>query len=81
MIEEIELRELIQKLIDNGYGELVDAFLEHESEVTTKKGRLNKSGVCRVLDWKSKHLEDTLEEVRKLLKDDLDWDEEEVEDE
>jgi hypothetical protein len=75
MLEELELKEEIQKLIDNGYGELVDAFLEHEHEVTTKKGRLNKSGLGRLKDWKSKQIEDQLVEAKKLLKDDFpDWD-------
>jgi len=50
MIEVLEQQELIQKLIDAGYSELVDVFLSNESQVYTKKGRLNKSGACRVLD-------------------------------
>ena len=67
MIEILEQQELIQKLIDAGYGELVDVFLSNESQVYTKKGRLNKSGACRVLDWKTKQLEDALESCRGIL--------------
>lgn len=63
-LELIEQQEIIQKLIDMGYGQLVDAFLMNESSVYTKKGRLNKSGACRVLDCKTKQLEDVIEECR-----------------
>jgi hypothetical protein len=68
-IEILEQQELIQKLIDQGYGELVDALLSNENEVYTKKGRLNKCGACRVLKWKAKQLEDALEACREILKD------------
>ena len=71
-IEDIERQELIKKLIDNGYGEIVEALLEDEKKVYTKKGRLNKSGACRKLKMKSKQLEDKLAEMRSLLSRDLD---------
>lgn len=71
LLESIERQELIQKLIDSGHGELVEALLSNESKVYTKKGRLNKSGACRVLDWKTKQLEDALEECRELLMGDV----------
>lgn len=71
MLEEIERQELIQKLVDGGYGELVETLLLNETKVYTKKGRLNKSGTCRVLGWKTKQLEDALEECRKILHDDV----------
>jgi hypothetical protein len=70
--EHIERQELIKKLIDNGYGEIVQALLEDEKKVYTKKGRLNKSGACRKLRLKAKQLEDKLSEMRDLLKKDLD---------
>ena len=70
MIDILERTELIQKLVDNGYGELVEALLGNESKVYTKKGRLNKSGACRVLCWKSKQLEDALADCRKILGED-----------
>jgi len=54
MVELLERTELIQKLIENGYAELVEALLYNEGKVYTKKGRLNKSGACRVLNWKTK---------------------------
>jgi len=67
LIEILEQQELIQKLIDKGYGELVDALLMNEGKVYTKKGRLNKSGACRVLGWKTKQLEDALLACREML--------------
>ena len=70
-IENLERQELIKKLVDNGYGEIVAALLEDEKKVYTKKGRLNKSGACRRLNLKSKQLEDKLAEMRELLKMDL----------
>lgn len=74
MIEEMERQELIQKLIDKGYGELIEALLSNENKVYTKKGRLNKSGTCRVLGWKTKQLEDALEECKKILHFDMEDD-------
>jgi hypothetical protein len=70
--EHIERQELINKLIANGYGDVVKALLEDEKKVYTKKGRLNKSGACRRLNLKSKQLEDMLAEMRNLLKRDMD---------
>jgi len=72
LLDDIERQELIQKLVDRGYGELVEALLSNEGKVYTKKGRLNKSGACRVLGWKTKQLEDALEECREILQIDFD---------
>jgi len=66
-LEVLEQQELIQKLIDRGYGELIDALLMNETKVYTKKGRLNKCGACRVLGWKTKQLEDALEACKDIL--------------
>lgn len=71
-IENIERQELINKLIAAGYGDIVEALLEDDKKVYTKKGRLNKSGACRRLNLKSKQLEDKLAEMRSLLSKDLD---------
>lgn len=71
-IENIERQELINKLIAAGYGEIVEALLEDDKKVYTKKGRLNKSGACRRLNLKSKQLEDKLAEMRALLSRDID---------
>lgn len=71
-IDHLERQELINKLIGNGYGEIVKALLEDEKKVYTKKGRLNKSGACRKLKLKTKQLEDKLAEMRDLLKKDMD---------
>ena len=51
----LEKSELIQKLIDNGYGELVEAILGNERECFTRSSRSNKSGMSRVLGWKVKN--------------------------
>lgn len=71
LIEQLEKQELIQKLINNGYAPLIDALLSNEKDVYTKKGRLNKSGACRVLGWKPKELEQALEACKDILKNDL----------
>lgn len=62
----LETQEMLQKLIDAGYGDYVDTLLEEESY--TKKGRLNKSSVCRSMEKKGKQLEDALKEMREVLK-------------
>ena len=71
LIEQLEKQELIQKLINKGYAPLIDALLGNEKDVYTKKGRLNKSGACRVLGWKPKELEQALEACKDILKQDL----------
>jgi hypothetical protein len=71
-IDNIERQELINKLVAAGYGDIVEALLEDDKKVYTKKGRLNKSGACRRLNLKSKQLEDKLAEMRSLLSRDMD---------
>lgn len=77
LTDQIEKQELLQKLIDKGYGNLIDALLSNEKEVYTKKGRLNKSGACRVLGWKPKELDEALNQCREILKKDIFFKEEE----
>lgn len=72
--EIMEQQELIQKLVDAGYGSLVEALLSNEPKCYTKKARLNKSGACRVLGWKTKQLEDALRECKEILASDGTWD-------
>lgn len=67
----LEVQELIQKLVNKGYEKYVDCLLSNESKVYTKKGRLNKSSLCRELGCKGKDLEDALKEMRELLKEEL----------
>ena len=67
LIDVLEQQELIQKLIDKGQAKLVDALLTNENKCYTKKGRMNKSGTCRVLGWKAKQLEDALAVCREIL--------------
>lgn len=67
MLEIVEQQELINKLIAAGHSELIDALLSNENKCYTKRSRLNKSGACRVLGWKTKQLEDALEECRQIL--------------
>lgn len=69
LIEILERQELLQKLQDAGYGELIEALLLNENKVYTKKGRLNKSGACRVLGWKTKQLEEAVEACKDIIKD------------
>ena len=71
-VEIIERQELLQKIEKAGYGRILELFLTNEGKVYTKKGRLNKSGACRKLKLKTKQLEDKLEEMKNLLKKDLD---------
>jgi len=79
--DQLENQELIQKLIDSGYGNLVDAFLLNDGKVYTKKGRLNKSGACRVLKCKPKELEDSIKACQELLKKEMSEELEEEEEE
>ena len=58
---------MVQKLIQNGYKELVDVLLTQEDKVYTKKGRLNKSGACRILKWKPKQFDDALADCFRIL--------------
>ncbi len=67
MLDVLEEQEQIQLLIDHGYGDFVDAFLSNETQVYTKKGRLNKSGACRVLNWNNKQLEDAMKACKRIL--------------
>ena len=71
LFDQIENQELIQKLIDHGFGNLVDAFLLNDSKIYTKKGRLNKSGACRYLKCKPKELEDAIKACQELLKNEF----------
>lgn len=75
-VNAIEMQEIIQKLRNNGFSELVDCLLENDRECYTKKDRLNKSSTCRKLDWKNKKLEDAFEQMKELLKDDFDFEDE-----
>ena len=67
----LEKQELLDKLTDQGYGKLVEVLLMNESKCYTRSGRLNKSGACRILQWKPKQLEDALNKCREILKDDI----------
>lgn len=72
----IEMQEVMQKIRDAGYGDLLDCLMDHEKECYTKKGRLNKSSTCRILGWKPKKLEDALKCMKDLLKLEFDTDDE-----
>ena len=71
-LEMLEIQEMITKLIANGYGDIVDCLLSNENKVYTKKSRLNKSATCRELNIKNKELEDKLEEMKALLRREVD---------
>lgn len=68
---EIEVQELIKKLKNKGYEKFINMLLDNENKIYTKKGRLNKSSICRVLGWKSKQLEDALKECKDILGNEL----------
>lgn len=73
-IEILETQELIQKLIDKGYGDLIDCLLDNEQTCYTKRSRLNKSATSREMQkkdpsWKPKKLDDALLEMREILGD------------
>ncbi len=70
-IDILEINELMQKLKDEGYGEIIDCLLENEQLVYTKKGRLNKSSACRKLGVKNKELDDVLLKMREILAKDF----------
>jgi hypothetical protein len=72
IIDQLEQKELVEKLKKWGFGDLIDALIENDDEVYTKKGRLNKCGACRVLGWKSKQLEDKLAACRQILAEEYD---------
>lgn len=67
----LEIEEMITKLRARGFSHLVDCLLENENDCYTKKGRLNKSATTRKLGWKSKQLEDALQAMRDVLKDEF----------
>jgi pyrroline-5-carboxylate reductase len=69
-LEVIEKQEILQILENSGFGEKIEALLLNESKVYTKKGRLNKSGACRILGMKPKELEDFLAKCRDAIKAD-----------
>lgn len=70
-VDGIELKELIQRLIDAGYGTEIDLLLRNETKWSTKRDRLNKSGACRVLGKKPKELEQMTTKWREILGVDL----------
>lgn len=78
-IHSIETQEVIDKLKEAGFAELVDCLLDNEKDCYTKKGRLNKSSTCRRLNWKGKKLEDALQEMRAVLQVEYDLEIEEEE--
>lgn len=74
-VRSLEMSEIIEKLKQHGYEELVECLLDQESDCYTKKGRLNKSATTRRMGWKSKQLEDALKAMRELLSEEFDLDE------
>jgi hypothetical protein len=71
-VELLENKELIDKLRSNGYGEIIDTFFNNDDEIYTKRGRVNKSGMCRTLQCKPKELDDIFTKWRQILANELD---------
>lgn len=69
-IDHFEREEIIRKLSEHGFGEMIKVFLENDEKIYTKKNRLNKSGACRSLGWKPKLLDEALERCKQLLEED-----------
>lgn len=65
--QQLELQEILDHLRKAGHGKIIDAYLNDPDSVTTRKGRLNKSGVCRKLKINSKTLDEKLAECREIL--------------
>ena len=66
-VETIESQELLQKIEKAGYGKILELFLMNENKVYTKKGRLNKSGACRILKCKPKELDELLKKLKEVI--------------
>ena len=66
-IEILERQELLQKIEEAGFKPIIETLLLNENKVYTKKGRLNKSGACRILKCKPKDLEDLLKKFREII--------------
>ena len=67
-LDQLERQETLKKLEEHGLGKFVELLLSNENKVYTKKGRLNKSGACRILNCKPKELEEMLLRSRDILK-------------
>jgi hypothetical protein len=71
IIDVLERQELIQKLVDNGYGDFIEKILLNENIAFTRNCRSNKSSMCRILGWKPKMLEDAFKKCREILENDF----------
>jgi hypothetical protein len=69
-LEVLEKQEILQILENSGFKDKIEALLLNENKVYTKKGRLNKSGACRILGMKPKELENFLSKCRETIKAD-----------
>ena len=69
-LEVIEKQEILDILEKNGMGKEIETLLLNESKAYTKKGRLNKSGACRILGMKPKELDEFLKQCRDVIKAD-----------
>ena len=68
-VEKIRLLPVMSVFLNNEVtGYVVELLLSNENKVYTKKGRLNKSGACRILNCKPKELEEMLLRCRDILK-------------
>lgn len=66
-VEILERQEILQKIEEAGYKQIIETLLLNENKVYTKKGRLNKSGACRILKCKPKDLDDLLKKFREII--------------
>lgn len=61
----LEFREITSRLENKGLGPILRLLMERDSVAYTKKGRLNKSAICRKLHMGSKELDESLNEIQK----------------
>lgn len=65
MMEELECKEEVQKLIYHGFGELCRAL--DDPELYTSGGRLKKTSLMKKLGLKQKELDILLEDAKRVL--------------
>lgn len=60
------LQEEIKIIEEKGYGEIIQAIMD--GEVYTKKGKINKSALCRKCNISLKDYHHAIEEIQSILK-------------
>lgn len=61
----LEFREITSRLEEKGWGPILRLLMERDSVAYTRKGRLNKSAICRKLHMRSKELDEAINEIKR----------------